>query len=52
MSTGLVSAYLSAVLSKEGGGGGGGGGEKEVHAGVGGRLKRKCMLECKSCLQG
>ena len=24
MSTGLVSAYLSAVLSKEGGGGGGG----------------------------
>ena len=40
MFTGLVSAYLSAVLSKEGGWGGGGG------------LKRKCMLECKSCLQG
>ena len=43
MSAGLVSAYLSAVLSKEGGWGRGGG----VVV-----VKRKCMLECKSCLQG
>ena len=34
-----MSTCLSADLSKEGGGGVDG-------------LKRKCMLECKSCLQG